>query len=301
MFRGFVLGMWMLAAGLSPTGGNAAAAVDSGMPSQISGTGPAVLMFPGLGCPGRVWDTLAARLAKDHQVHVIEIPGFAGNAPLAREGALLPALEAEVGRYIMTHRLKRPILIGHSFGGFFSTWLATRAPTRYGAVISLDGVPFYSALFDPAATVDSARPYAEQMRGSTLALEQAAFAAQQTYLLTAMMIKDSHRAQALSVETARSDRKTFADAMSELMTTDLRPELGKIRQPMLLIGALGALPDAAAREHAALAYRAQIAGHPNITLRLAEQARHFVQYDDPEWLEREVLEFLSANEKVTSQ
>lgn len=301
MFRGFLLGMWMIAAGLSPTAGSAAAAVDPGLQSRILGTGEPALMFPGLGCPGRVWNALAERLAKDHQVHVIEIPGFAGNAPLARDGALLPALEVEVGEYIEKHHLKRPILIGHSFGGFFSTWLATRASSRYGAVISLDGVPFYSALFDPAATVESSKAYAEQMRAPTLAMDQPSFAAQQNYLLTAVMIKDSSIAQALSVDTARSDRNTFADAMSELMTTDLRPVLGNIKQPMLLIGALGALPDAAARERAGLVYRAQIADHSNISLRLAEQARHFVQYDDPEWLEREVLGFLAANATVKTK
>lgn len=293
MFRGFLLGMWMFAAGMSPRAA-AATAVDSGLQSRISGTGQAVLMFPGLGCPANVWDVLAARLAKDHQVHVIEIPGFAGNAPLSRDGALLPALKVEVDRYIKAHHLKRPILIGHSFGGFFSTWLATRSPDQYGAVISLDGVPFFSALFDAAATAESIKPYVEQMRSSTLALDATAFAAQQAYMLTTMM-QDSGRAQQLSRDTTRSDRATFVAAMAELMSTDLRPALDQIEQPMLLIGALGALPDAAARERASANYRAQIEGHPRISLRLAEHARHFVQYDDPDWLEAAVLKFLDAN------
>jgi pimeloyl-ACP methyl ester carboxylesterase len=284
-----------LAAGFAMASGSADAAAT--LQAKVSGQGTPVLMFPGLGCPASVWDGLAATLAKTHQVHQIEIPGFAGNAPLERDGALLPALEQAVGDYIEANGLDAPVLIGHSFGGFFSTYLATRSPQRYGAVVALDGVPFYSALFDPDATVDSAKPFAEQMRAGMLAQDEAAFAAQQAFTLTTMM-KDSAKALELAKLTSRSDRSTVADAMTALITTDLRADLARLDDPLLLIGATGAIPDATMRAQAEQTYRAQLASGPKARLAVATQARHFVQYDDPAWLERTVLEFLDAKDEA---
>lgn len=264
--------------------------------ARVQGSGPAVLMLPGLGCPGQVWDGLAGVLAKTHRVHVLEVPGFAGNAPLQREGALLPSLVREVNAYVDAQQLQRPILIGHSFGGFLATHLATQQPGRFGAVIALDGVPFYSALLNPEATPAGVEPMAAQFRAALLAQDQAGFRAQQELFLRGMM-RDPARAAALSQHTARSDRSTFADAMYELMTTDLRQQLQQLEQPMLLIGAVGGFDDAKARERAGAAYRAQVAGQPNIELRLAEHARHFVQFDEPQWLAQTVLGFLQRAEQ----
>jgi pimeloyl-ACP methyl ester carboxylesterase len=268
--------------------------------ARVLGQGDPVLLLPGLGCPGRVWDELAQSLSREREVHVLEIPGFAGQAPLARDGALVPALADAVDGYVEAHELERPALIGHSFGGFLATRLATRSPQRYGRVIAVDGVPFYSALFDPKASAESARPLAAQFRGGVLAQPQQAFAAQQVGILASMM-RDGATAAALATATAQSDRATFADAMFELMTTDLRPELARLEQPMLLIGALGGFADDASKQAAAAVYRAQIDGQPQVRLALAENARHFVQYDDPRWLESTVHAFLADRSEETAR
>ena len=100
--------------------------------ARVQGSGPAVLMLPGLGCPGQVWDELAGVLAKTHRVHVLEVPGFAGNAPLQREGALLPSLVRAVNDYADAQQLVRPIPVSIP-ATVMSRWYSSKRPA--GTVI----------------------------------------------------------------------------------------------------------------------------------------------------------------------
>src|SRR5690348_15221990 len=45
---------------------------------RVSGSGPPVILIPGLACDGNVWDATAAHLAATHEVHVLTLAGFAG-------------------------------------------------------------------------------------------------------------------------------------------------------------------------------------------------------------------------------
>lgn len=261
---------------------------------RVQGKGAPVLMLPGLGCPNTVFDELSATLSRDYTLHRVEIPGFAENPPMRErsEDDHIVNLAKVVRAYVRENQLKRPALIGHSFGGFFATYLATQYPEEFGPVISIDGVPFFSALFYPAATEKSSAPYAKQMAQSQLAATADQFLAQQQATLISMM-KDKKRAKALAALTAGSDRQTLATIVSTMMQTDLRSDLSKLQRPLLLIAAPGGFPPGEARKQAILAYRAQLYASKLASLAVAENSRHFVQFDEPAWLSETVRRFLA--------
>lgn len=256
---------------------------------EVHGEGPPVLLIPGLGSPGSVWDGTVARLRHSHELHVLTLAGFAGRPPLG--GPFLPTVRDALLAYVDERRLERPALVGHSLGGFLAFWAATIAPERFGPVVAVDGVPFLPALHDPAAGEESARPRAEQARAMMASLTPEQLALQNRMSLAAMIRRpeDVERIAA----AGPSDPGAVAQAVYEMMTTDLRDDVAAIRAPVLLVAA-GELPDMVDADAVAAAYRAQLAAVPNAELVTIPGARHFVMLDAPEPFHRLLADFLAA-------
>lgn len=79
----------------------------------------------------------------------------------------------------------------------------------------------------------------------------------------------------------RSDRKTVADAVYELMTTDLRPELGHIKAPVEVVYAYDALFGVPAASVDTM-YRQAYTSAPDIHFTRIDDSFHFVMLDQPE-------------------
>ena len=258
--------------------------------ADVSGSGPPLLLIPGLNSSGAVWNGLVDHFKSRFTCHALTLPGFAGQRPLAAPS--LASVRDAILAYIDEHRLERPILVGHSLGAFLAFWVASTSPTKVGSVIAIDGVPFLPALMDPAATVGSVRVQAESMRTVT---ENASSEQRErtSALVLASLISDPAHVTMAQGWAAASDPRTTALSMSELMTTDLRPEVSRIETPVLLVAAgapFAANPSAlAALEQS---YERQIAGVARHRTVVARQARHFVMLDDPAFLFSTMDEFL---------
>ena len=243
----------------------------------VSGKGAPVILIPGLACGGAVWDATVARYRDHHELHVLTLAGFAGTTAI--DGPLLPTVRAELATYIREHALRQPIVIGHSLGGFVALWLAATEPQLVGGVVAVDSLPFFAATFDAAATEASVKPKAEMMRQLLAGATADAFAAQNRMALTTM-ITDPKDIEPIAVMGKVTSPKAAATAVYEMMTTDLRPLLPKIRVPVLVIAAGQGEPVA----DTAKQYEAQLktlAGH---RLVVAAKARHFIMLDDPQFL-----------------
>src|SRR5262245_45756670 len=83
--------------------------------AHVAGAGRPVIFIADLSAAADVWDTTLAHLGGRVQSHVIDVAGFAGNAPGPEP--LLPALADQLAVYIKKQRLSRPIVVGHMFGG----------------------------------------------------------------------------------------------------------------------------------------------------------------------------------------
>ena len=263
---------------------------------EVAGAGRPVILIPGLATTGEVWRTTVARYEGRHEVHTLTLAGFGGPEPVGQP--FLPRVAEAILEYVEERRLVRPVLVGHSLGGFVALDVASRAPDRIGGVVAVDGVPFLPALADPLATPETVADQARAIRTMHASMTREQFSAQTGLALRAMITapEDVARAQRWTEKTAPA---AAGIAMAELMTTDLRPAMAHVTAPVLLIGALGSAP-APMRDTFRAAYRAQMAAAPRATVVFAEQARHFVMLDDPRFFHETLDRFLRENPAATA-
>ena len=256
---------------------------------KVTGKGQPMILIPGLASSGEVWSSTVARYKDRYRCHVLTIAGFAGAKPVDAN-PLLATVERELAAYVREQKLERAVVVGHSLGGFLAISLGAHEPDLVGRVIAVDGVPFLPALFNPAATPETAGAGFLPMRKQIESMTDEQWAAQGRQNLVTMARSAEDVARVVAASSA-SDRKTVAAAMYELMTTDLRPQLAKIKAPLLLIGAGGLLPESVQPALKA-AYEAQVANVPNKTVVMHPKSRHFVMYDEPAFLFATIDEFL---------
>ncbi|HZV84414.1 MAG TPA: alpha/beta hydrolase, partial [Brevundimonas sp.] len=206
---------------------------------QVVGAGPDVILVPGFASSREVWRAEAERLKATHRVHLVQLAGFAGEPWGYGDGPFVePAVEA-LGRYIREAGLERPAIIGHSMGGMAALMLAQRHPQLPGPVMTVDSLPFFSALYGPQATAESARPFADQAAAGILSASEAAYRAGQEG--AAVGYSRTPATQAAMVDwSMRSDRHAMAAAIREVMTTDLRPGLADMTTPVWAVYAADA-------------------------------------------------------------
>ncbi|QXD16899.1 alpha/beta hydrolase [Rhodocaloribacter litoris] len=257
----------------------------------VTGEGPPLIFLPGLASGGDVWDSTVAHYRNRYRCHVLTLAGFAGVSPVDRT-PFLPAVRDALIEYIRRNHLEKPVLVGHSLGGFLALWVAATEPDLAGALIILDALPFLAATRQPDATPETVRPLAEQMRAMLAAQTPEQFRAYQAQVLPTMITAPDNVAEVLE-SVARSDPKTVAQAFYELYTTDLREDLARITAPVLVIGTWTGYRPYLTREQVQERFRAQYARLPNGRIVLSETARHFVMYDDPDGMLAEMDAFLS--------
>jgi len=267
-------------------------AADSAFSVQKIGKGQPMILIPGLLSSGAVWSSTVDRYKDRYELHVLTLAGFAGQRPLDGD-AFLPIVRDAIVRYIRDQKLDRPVIVGHSLGGFLGFWIAATAPDAVGGVIAVDGVPFLPALTNPGATADTSRPVAEQMRTVYASFTPAQLVAPSKMAMVRMMRAESDVERTLAW-VAASDPATTGRATYELLVTDLRKDVSAITAPVLLVGAEAPASDAAARARLQAAYEAQVAAVPRHTVVMIERARHFIMFDEPDALWSTMDTFLAG-------
>lgn len=247
---------------------------------EVVGQGPDVILIPGFASSREVWRAEAGRLKGSHRVHLVQLAGFAGEPWTQGDGPFLEPMIGELARYVREAGLERPAVIGHSMGGLTGLMLAQRHPDLVGRVMSVDSLPFFSALYGPTATVETARPFADQTAAAIRTMDDAAFRAGQVQTAATMARDEATRAAMLEWSLA-SDRQGMAAAMRDVMTTDLRPGLPAMTTPVWAIYAADADGGAPAAMADGLWAR-EYAGLPGVQLVRVDGSRHFIMADQPE-------------------
>lgn len=254
---------------------------------EVVGHGRPLIMIPGLNSAGSVWTETCAALQPEVQCHIVQLPGFAGTKPVQSE-AWLHAMRDRVLAYADDAKLSHAVVIGHSLGGVLGLQLAIAAPQRFEQVVIVDSLPFLGGARSADATADSVRPMAEGMRAGMLASDDASYRAQLRMALNNLS-NQKQRTDTLVEWGEQSDRATTAQAMFELMTTDLRPDLAKIETPTLVLGAWASYAAfGATRESTQAVFDLQYAALPGVQIKLSDSGYHFLMWDDAAWLQREV-------------
>lgn len=262
---------------------------------KSQGDGPAILMIPGLASSGTTWDGTAEHLSKHFRCIQLTLAGFAGVPPIQKP--LLIEAREEIAQYIRDNHLNRPVIMGHSLGGDVALDLAEHYPQLVGPVIIVDSLPFMAGAWFQADSLAAAQPMIEKMRSGMERMNHEQWQAMtQSGASTNAMATSAKDQKTLIDWGLASDQKTVTDAMISLVSEDLRPEENRIETPVLVIGTWVGLQSYGVTENAATGlFREQYAGVKHLQFVMAEQARHFVMWDDPAWFNKQVDSFLAAN------
>ncbi|WP_428150554.1 alpha/beta fold hydrolase [Brevundimonas sp.] len=257
---------------------------------EVIGSGPDVILIPGLASSREVWRPLAARLAATHRVHLVQLAGFAGEPWSHGDGPFVAPEVEELARYIAEAGLDQPAVIGHSMGGLSGLLLAQSHPDSVSRLMIVDALPFYSAMFGPAVTADQARPFAAQASAMILGADEAAFRAQQVQTAAGLARNPTAREQIVEWSMA-TDRHAFAAAMTDVMTTDASPGLAAMTTQVTALYATdsdGGPPPAMAQA----LWEREYAPLPNVKVIRVDASRHFIMADQPARFDELVDEFL---------
>lgn len=246
---------------------------------DVKGKGAPVLLFPGFGCTGEVWNETVAELSKNYECHIFTFAGF-GNVPPI-EGPWLSTIKNQVVSYVKTKKLKKATLMGHSLGGTLSLWLAVEETNLFKKVILVDALPASAALMIPNYKGEVI-PYDNPQSKMMLGMDQKAFNAMNSQA-TSYLCLNKEKQKTINEWMSVADRKTYVYGYIDMLNLDLRKEIAKIKIPVVILAATN--PDLATVQNT---YKAQYENLPSVKIYYAANSAHFVMYDQPEWFMEKV-------------
>jgi N-formylmaleamate deformylase len=243
---------------------------------EVIGSGPDVILIPGLTASRNVWRPTVAALP-GYRYHLVQVSGL-GGAPARgnARGEIVAPLADEIARYIRANHLERPAIVGHSMGGTLALMLAERHPTDVGMVMVVDMLPQPAELLGASSS---------GIRGVADALSNLSGTP-----LGRTLIDSAIRAFGNdSIDNLKSDPDVVARAAHELALTDLTPGLAHLAVPLTV---LYAAPDPSLGPAADGVYRDAYAGDPSAHLVRIDGSGHMIMADQPRRFAEELKKFL---------
>jgi N-formylmaleamate deformylase len=234
----------------------------------VQGTGPDVILIPGLTGSREVWKGTVAAVP-GYRYHLVQVAGFA-NTPArgnAKGNVVAPVAE-EIARYIQSRGLRRPAIVGHSMGGTVAMMVAARHPSLVGKVMVVDMLP------QPAGILGGD---AAGMRGLADSLRD-------------LSASPGGRRLVESAIRLFGNPDVTARATHELALTDLTPELPRIAAPMTIVYAS---LDPGRRASDDSRYRAAYRAKRGARLVRVDNSGHMIMYDQPARFRAELKAFLA--------
>ena len=257
----------------------------------VQGSGPDVILVPGLACSRDVWAGVVAGLV-GHRVHLVQVAGFGGEPARGNaQGDVCAGVAEGLAAYTASQGLHRPALIGHSMGGTIGLMLAARHPDALGRLMVVDMFPALAVVMTrPGASPQEIKATADGVGGNMEHADAAQFKASLDQSLHSMILTDSAR-PAVEQQGIASDHGVAGRAMRELILTDLTPELGRITIPVTVLHAWTKNAPFTAAQSDQL-YQSVYAKLTGVRLVRIDDSAHFIFFDQPAKFNAAVAEFL---------
>jgi pimeloyl-ACP methyl ester carboxylesterase len=262
---------------------------------RTEGSGPDVVLIPGLNSSPRVWADMV-KAVPGYRYHLVQVSGFAGQPRGGNtEGPVAAPVAEEIDRYIKEAGLKQPAVIGHSMGGTIGMMLAARHPGDLSRLMVVDMVPFLGMFFGgPGATAASVEPLADRISAGIRAATPDDRSKRAVETIDGMVNTEAMRPVAID-DSLRSDVDVGARSYRELLVTDLGPELPKVSVPVTVLYVQPkSVPIPAERFDGV--YKAAFAPVGKLTLKRVPDSAHFIMWDQPARFQAEVQAFLRTQE-----
>lgn len=250
------------------------------------GQGNAILFLPGFTTPGSVWNETIDNLTGSYETHVVSYAGFNGMEPIGTPW--YAPIKDQLVNYIKKTELTNLTIIGHSMGGNLAVELAAELSDKVNGLIIVDSLPCMRELMMPGVPANALQydsPYNNRM----LAMNTDEFN-QIAVSMASNMTNDQSRMEELASWSIASDRKTYVYGYTDLLKLDLRPTLTNISTNTLILGATFPSKDIARKT-----METQYVNLENKTISMAEDSKHFIMFDQPEWFYEQINGYLLAN------
>jgi 3-oxoadipate enol-lactonase len=232
-----------------------------------SGEGPALFLFHSLLSDRASFDAIVPRLSQSFRTIVPELPGFGGS--IAVSGGLAAVADRMAEAVKDGAGGDQVSVLGNGYGGFVALQMAIRHPGIAGRLILADCGAAFSESGREAFRNMAAASEAKGLQAITDVAMRRLFAPE--FQARHPDLMRDRRAAFL-----KTDPKVFRAACDALAELDLRPELGKVTVPVLvLVGEHDeATPPPMSHELAA--------GLPNARLKIIPGCAHVPQLQSPE-------------------
>lgn len=246
--------------------------------ASVSGEGPALFLFHSLLSDRASFDAITPELARSHRVIVPELPGFGGSKAVSGG---LAAVADRMAEAVSEAGDNNAIVLGNGYGGFVALQMAIRHPAVANKFILADcGAAF-------------PEPGREAFRTMAAVAEANGLAAITDVAMRRLFAPEFQAAHPDLMGDRReaflkTDLNVLKAACAQLAELDLRPELSKVKMPVLvLVGEHDeATPPPMSQELAALL--------PNARLKILSGCAHVPQLQAPKAFLDAIGDFLTA-------
>jgi pimeloyl-ACP methyl ester carboxylesterase len=247
----------------------------------VRGSGPDVILIPGLSASRGIWSSTVAAVP-GYRYHLVQVAGFAGTpAGGNASGRVAAPVADEIARYVAANRLDRPAIVGHSMGGSIAMMIGARHPALAGRLMVVDMLPSPARPFGiPAAAI---RPLAKLIGGEVAGADR----------LRRDVKSLVGRFGSADWLESRSDSGVVGRSLEELLSTDLTAELPRIRAPLTVVYACAAKFSYACGQVSRV-YASAYAKRPGAKLVRIDRSGHTIMWDQPAAFQVELRRFLAS-------
>jgi pimeloyl-ACP methyl ester carboxylesterase len=247
-----------------------------GLAFSSSGQGePTIVLIHGAGQDRHLWDRVTPLLESRHRVVRVDLPGHGESPPVTPFS--VQAVASALDRTLDRQKIKKAVLVGHSYGAFVALEEAAAHPSRASAIVPID-LPSY-------IVADSERiGNLETLLRDRYPLFVAGVFQQMT--------RDSSQMDSVVAKAETVPREVLSAYFRESWTMDLRPRIKKLKQPIMVVltDQTWSVAESWTSARARLGY--ETAG-PAIGRRISASG-HLIPLDQPDSLAAAILGFAAT-------
>ena len=246
---------------------------------EISGSGKPIILFHSLLADSSSFTPLAEELVKTHQVISLNLPGFEGSDFV---GGDLNTIADHIAQGIESLKLsEKPIFLGNGYGGFITLITSIRHPQIASRLVLADCGAMFS---EPGRAAFRGMSAAAKEKG----LGAIADVAMRRLFAPEFQEKNSDLVADRKKRFLSLDLETFHGACAALAGLDIRDQLSKVTQPVLVL--VGELDEATPSPMSVELH----AGLPNAKLNILPGLAHVPQLQAPAVFMNAIRDFINS-------
>lgn len=259
------------------------------------GEGPPLMLIHGLGSYIPAWQRNIPELSKKYRVIALDLPGF-GKSPAAVGEYSIPFFARTVAQLQDSLGIGQAVWIGHSMGGQIALEAAVKYPDKINKLVLSAPAGFEQFSKQEGAMMKQFMTSAS-IKATPDSLVRKTFRASfYTFSREAQFMVDDRLAIRSAADFNRY-ANAYAGSVAAMIDGPVLEKLPEIEQPVLVIfGKQDALipnrqlhPNLTTKQVAESGMREL----PNGQLQIINKTGHFVQFEQPEAVNRMILEFLN--------